>query len=56
MRFCVTFEFDFEKDLSEEEIANRIELIEDWSENAAGSFIQLPAGFSDISISHEFKE
>jgi hypothetical protein len=52
----VTFEFDFAKDLSEEEMANRIQLIEDWSENAAGSFIELPAGFSDIYISHEFKQ
>lgn len=56
MKLRVTFDFDFDKSLSEEEITRRIELIESWSENAAGAFLELPAGFSDISLSHEFKE
>jgi hypothetical protein len=56
MKLCVTFDFQFDQTLSEEEITNRIELIEGWSESVAEAFLELPGGFIEVSLSHEFKK
>jgi|688.fasta_scaffold2033170_2 hypothetical protein len=50
MKFVVELEFEFDDSLTQEEINNRLLLIEEWSENQKGAFLEIPAGFKFIKL------
>ena len=56
MRFNIIFEFEFEEDLTLEEIENRLFLIEDWSEVQKECFLEIPAGFKSILVKRKLTE
>lgn len=56
MKLRVTFDFHFDKNLTEDERVRLIELIENWSEYHMGAFLDFPGGLENIFLSHEFIE
>jgi hypothetical protein len=50
----VTFDFEFEDDLTQQEIDNLIYIIEGWSEYEGGAFLEIPGGIKDFDIGYEF--
>jgi hypothetical protein len=49
-----TFDFEFEDDLTQQEIDNLIYIIEGWSEYEGGAFLEIPGGIKDVDIGYEF--
>jgi hypothetical protein len=56
VKLRVTFDFEFLDNLSETERENLIYIIESWSEHEGGAFLEIPGGFKDVLLSHEFVE
>ncbi len=56
MKLKVTFEFEFDTTLSQEEMGENIYIIEGWAEHEAGAFLEIPGGFTDVSVGYEFVE
>jgi hypothetical protein len=56
VKLRVTFDFQFLDNLSQTEKENLIYIIESWSEHEGGAFLEIPGGFKDVFLSHEFIE
>ena len=56
MKLKVTFEFEFDPTLSENDMDKNIYIIEGWAEHDAGAFMEIPGGFTDVGVSYEFLE
>jgi hypothetical protein len=57
MKIRVQFDFDFDAEkISYEEVKDLILLIENWSENQKGAFLDMPGGFRSIEILRKFIE
>jgi hypothetical protein len=56
MKLKVTFEFEFDPTLSQEDTDRNIYIIEGWAEHDAGAFLEIPGGFTDVSVGYEFVE
>lgn len=56
MKLKVTFEFEFDPTLSQDDMDENIYIIEGWAEHDAGAFMDLPGGFTDVSVGYEFIE
>lgn len=56
MKMRVTFDFEFKKQLTQQEIDNLTYIIEGWAEYEGGAFLEIPGGFKEINIGYEFIE
>ena len=56
MKLKVTFEFEFDPTLSQEDTDRNIYIIEGWAEHEAGAFLEIPGGFTDVGVGYEFVE
>jgi hypothetical protein len=56
MKLRVTFDFEFEDNLSQDEVDSLIYIIEGWSEHDGSAFLEMPGGFKDVGIGYEFIE
>ena len=55
MKLKLTFEFEFAKGLTEDEMTELVYLIEGWAEYESGAFLEIPSeAVTSIDIGYDF--
>jgi hypothetical protein len=54
MKLRVTFDFEFEDSLTQDEVDGLIYIVEGWAEHDGAAFLEIPGGFKDVDIGYEF--
>jgi hypothetical protein len=57
MKLKLTFDFEFAKGLTEDEMTELVLLIEGWAEYGSGAFLEIPAeAITNIDIGYDFTQ